>query len=79
MVLEWRFIDLMNEPVFIRTVCASWVKGFGLGIEGTIIGIFLTLSRWIGVIEWGITAYRQCYGQKNDGSLFHGDRECDCR
>ena len=78
MILEWRFIDLLYETVFIRTICSGRIKGFGLSIEGTVIDIFIRLSSGIGIIEWSSTAYRQRCGQENDGSLFHGDRECDC-
>jgi hypothetical protein len=47
---------LLYETVFIRTISAGRIKGFGLGIEGAVINVFIPLGSGIRVIEWRVTA-----------------------
>jgi hypothetical protein len=61
----------MYETVFVRTIRAGRVKGFWLGIKGTVIIVFIPFGSGVGIIEWRVTAYYQGCGQKNDRGLFH--------
>ena len=49
-VLEWGFVYLADDPIFIRTVSTRWIKCLGLCIEGVVINIFSFLGSAVGII-----------------------------
>ncbi len=61
-VLEWGFVYLADDPVFIRTVSTRWIKCLGLCIEGVIVNIFTVFRSDVGIIEWCLTTCKKAYG-----------------
>ena len=49
-VLEWGFIYLADDPVFIRTVSTRWIKCLRLCIECVVVNIFSVLGSSVGII-----------------------------